>query len=189
MARWQPGTREKLHAAAMELFTENGYDQTTASDIAASVGLTERTFFRHFADKREVLFDRQQELTDLITTGVLDAETGAGALDLAEAGLSRAARFFEDEGREAARARQRLLDRTPALEERERLKLAELASALHDALAGCGITEPAATLAAESAITVFKATLTQWLRDGETRDFGTIAAQLFTSLRALSTET
>jgi AcrR family transcriptional regulator len=185
MGRWQPGTREKLHAAAQRLFLENGYEQTTAADIAAAVGVTERTFFRHFTDKREVLFDAQPQLVELLTRGVREAPLG-GPLELAAGGLRAAASFFEEERRAPSRVRQRLVDATPALDERERLKLAELAGAVHGALRDRGIGEPAATLAAESAITVFKAAITQWLADGETRSFDELATELLDSLRALS---
>ena len=56
MVRWEPGSAERLQKAALELFATRGFEQTTATEIAQSVGLTERTFFRHFSDKREVLF-------------------------------------------------------------------------------------------------------------------------------------
>lgn len=185
MGRWETGTRAKLHDAAMRLFTENGYDQTTAADIAAAVGLTERTFFRHFTDKREVLFDAQDEVTQLLAQGVREA-TGTGPLDIAVGGVLTLSSFFHEGRRDFDRARARLIDATPALEERERLKLAELASTVHRELLARGATEPAATLAADSAITVFRAAITQWISEGESRSFVELASEMLASLRALS---
>ena len=185
MGRWETGTRGKLHDAAMRLFTENGYDQTTAADIAAAVGVTERTFFRHFVDKREVLFDAQEEVTQLLIRGVREA-AGTGPLEIAVGGVVTLSSFFHDERREFDRVRQRLIDATPALEERERLKLAGLAATVHAELLARGATEPAATLAAESAITVFRTAIIQWISEGETRSFAELTTQTLASLRALS---
>src|SRR5437879_11940076 len=61
MARWEGGARERLQAAALKRFTEQGFDGTTVAEIAATAGLTERTFFRYFADKREVRFYGSEE--------------------------------------------------------------------------------------------------------------------------------
>ena len=77
MARWEPGARERLQAAALELFATRGFEQTTAAEIAQSVGLTERTFFRHFSDKREVLFYGQEQFLQAFLDGVQAAPPGA----------------------------------------------------------------------------------------------------------------
>ncbi len=81
MVRWEPGARERLQAAALDLFAARGFEQTTAADIAASVGLTERTFFRYFADKREVLFDGQELLHGAFVKGVGAAPEAASVVD------------------------------------------------------------------------------------------------------------
>ena len=77
IARWKPNARERLQAAALDLFAERGYDQATAAEIAARADLTERTFFRHFADKREVLFDGQEALQDLLVDDAAPGEPRA----------------------------------------------------------------------------------------------------------------
>src|SRR5689334_17156297 len=100
MVRWEPGARERLRAAAMELYISRGYEKTTAADIAQAVGLTERTFFRHFADKREVLFSGQEMLEQAFLDGVAAAPPGAAPLDLVASALSAAATFFPAERRD-----------------------------------------------------------------------------------------
>jgi len=186
--RWEPGSRERLQQAALELFAENGFDQTTTAEIAQSVGLTERTFFRYFADKREVLFFGQQELVATFLEGVAAAPAGP-PLDIVAEAVHRAATFFPDERRPFSRTRQRVIEANPALQERERHKMASLAAAVGDALRARGVDEPAATLAAESGMTVFGVAFTTWIGDGETRPFGEIAAHVFGQLRALAGST
>jgi AcrR family transcriptional regulator len=186
MGRWEPGTRERLHSAALRLFAENGYEQTTAADIAAAVGLTERTFFRHFPDKREVLFGSDELLGELIARGVERAPEDASPLDLAAAGVLAAAEFFDDERRSTARVRRQIIDRHPALQERERHKYAQFADAAHRALRDRGVEEPAATLAAESAMVVFRTTVGQWLLEAGSRSWGEIANEMLGSLRQIS---
>src|SRR5690606_41504839 len=99
MARWQPGTRGRLQDAALDLFVSRGYEQTTAADIAAAVGLTERTFFRHFADKREVLFDGQEMRGAAFLQGIDESPAGATPWALIEAAIASAAPVFTDERR------------------------------------------------------------------------------------------
>ena len=167
MVRWQPGARERLQAAALELFTREGYEQTTVAEIAASAGLTERTFFRHFADKREVLFDGQEVLLGVFLAGIAAAPAGSSPLEAVTAALLAAAEFFPDERRPWSRQRQSVIAANPALQERELLKLAALATAMAGALRLRGVQEPAATLAAESARAVFGVAFAQWIGEGE----------------------
>lgn len=186
MVRWQPGTSERLQAAALELFAERGYEQTTAAEIAQSVGLTERTFFRHFSDKREVLFHGQELLVDAFLGGVAAAPDDATPMDLVGAALGSAAQFFPDERRDHSRLRQTVIDQNPALQERERHKLSVLATTLRDALRERGVAEPAATLAAESAATVFGVAFTQWIAPGEQRSISQIEQAVLAELRDLT---
>src|SRR3954452_24046786 len=95
MARWEPNALERLRAAAVELFEERGYDRTTVGDIAARADLTERTFFRYFTDKREVLFSGSEELEKLIVSAVVSAPTTMPQLDVVVAGLSGVSPLFE----------------------------------------------------------------------------------------------
>ena len=186
MGRWEPGARERLQAAALELFATRGYEQTTAAEIAQSVGLTERTFFRHFSDKREVLFYGQQQFRHAFIDGVDAAPPDASPLEVIASTLHAAASFFPDERREYARMRQSVIDQNPALRERELHKLAGVAVAVAEALRVRGISEPAATLAAESGATVFGIAFAQWIREDEKRSLSDIASDVLNELHNLA---
>ncbi|ACL64993.1 regulatory protein TetR [Anaeromyxobacter dehalogenans 2CP-1] len=168
MARWEPDARGRLERAAMELYRERGYDQTTVAEIAARAGLTERTFFRHFADKREVLFWGAAGLQQLITDGIAGAPPHAAPLDAVAAALESTAPVFEQR-RAFARQRQALIAAHPELQEREVMKLTLLAAAAAEALRARGVPEPAASLAAEAGIAVFKVAFEGWIRDEKGR--------------------
>lgn len=168
MARWEPGTKERLQAAALDLFVEHGFEQTTVEDIAQRVGVTERTFFRHFADKREVLFSGQHEFETAFVGGVVRAvDDDPGSL--IAAALVTAADLFPPDRRSWSRRRQAVIKDNPALYERELLKLAGLGSAVATALRDRGVSEPTATLAAESGVTVFGVAFREWITPGEQR--------------------
>ncbi len=186
MVRWQPGARERLQAAALELFATQGFEQTTTAEIAQAVGLTERTFFRHFADKREVLFFGQDMFVQAFLDGVDAAPPDATPLAVVGSALASAASFFPDERRAYSRTRQLVIDANPALQERELHKLASLATTVAEALRRRGITEPAATLAAESGVTVFGIAFAQWIGDGENRSLADIAAEVLRELQSLA---
>jgi AcrR family transcriptional regulator len=186
MARWEPGARERLQEAALELFATRGFEQTTAAEIAQSVGLTERTFFRIFSDKREVLFHGQQQFVQAFVDGVDAAPPDASPLEVIASALHAAASFFPNERRPYSRLRQSVIDQNPALQERELHKLAGLAATVAVALRARGIGEPAATLAAESGATVFGIAFAQWIREGETRSLSDLASDVLRELRTLT---
>jgi AcrR family transcriptional regulator len=182
MVRWEPGTRERLQAAALELFATRGFEQTTAAEIAQSVGLTERTFFRHFSDKREVLFYGQQQFMQAFADGVKSAPPDAAPLEAIACALREAASLFPDERRPHSRLRQTVIDQNPALRERELHKIAGVAVTVAEALHARGIGEPAATLAAQSGASVFGIAFAQWIRDGETRSLADITSAVLQEL-------
>ena len=153
MARWQPNTAERLALAALELFAERGYENTTVIDIAQRAGLTERTFFRYFADKREVLFGGAGALQELLVTTVASAPDTATPIDVVVVALEAAGAELQQR-RDFARQRQAVIAANAELRERELIKLATLASALADALRRRGVSDPAATLTAEAGIAV-----------------------------------
>jgi AcrR family transcriptional regulator len=187
MVRWEPGARERLRAAAMDLYVSRGFERTTAADIAQAVGLTERTFFRHFADKREVLFDGQDVLQQAFLDGVAAAAPGASPFEMVASALSAAATFFPDERRVYSSRRQTIISGNPALQERELLKLAGLASEVAAALRLRGVPDPAATLAAESGVTVFGVAFGEWIVEGEERSFLEIERKVLGELVAMAT--
>ena len=139
--------------AALELYGERGFDQTTVAEIAERAGLTERTFFRHFADKREVLFSG--EVDDLVLNALVDAPRSATPMEAVAAALEAAGDLLE-ERRDLVRQRQAVIAANPRLREREVIKFARLASAMTDVLRRRGVDELAASLTAEAGIAVLK---------------------------------
>lgn len=182
MARWEPGSSERLQRAALELFEEHGFEQTTVAGIAARAGVTERTFFRYFSDKREALFAGGVRLEGLFVDAVEDAPTG-DPLEQVTAALAAAGEFFAPERRDWSRRRSLVLAANPALNERELLKLGSLSRALAAALRGRGLGEPAATLLAQSTTTVFQVAFERWVAEGEERGFEDLRRDTFEALR------
>src|SRR5271165_2768337 len=157
MGRWEPDARGRLAKAAMELYAEQGFEQTTVAEIAARAGLTERTFFRHFADKREVLFYGAGALQELMVSAVASAPDSAALI--------------------AANAE---------LQERELIKLASLASALAGALRDRGVSEPAASLTAEAGVAVFRIAFGRWISDPGQRSFPQLIRESLDALKAVT---
>jgi AcrR family transcriptional regulator len=186
MARWDPGARQRLQAAAMELYVERGFEQTTVEEIAQSVGLSERTFFRHFADKREVLFDGQDTLQQAFLDGVRAAPLSASPLEMVAAALAASAQFFTDEHRSWSRQRHAVITANPGLRERELLKMASLAAAVAGALRERGIAGRAAVLAAETGVTVFGAAFAEWIAEDEQRSLAELERGVLEELRTLT---
>jgi AcrR family transcriptional regulator len=168
MARWEPDARGRLEEAAMELYREQGYDQTTVAAIAARAGLTERTFFRHYADKREVLFGGG----DAFQASILDAlgrvPRSSPPLEAVMSGLESTAAFL-DQRRDFARQRSALIEAHAELREREVMKLNSVAAAIAEALRGRGVPEPAASLSAEAGVAVYKVAFERWVGDRKRR--------------------
>jgi AcrR family transcriptional regulator len=184
MARWEPDAKSRMVAAALELFAERGFDVTTAGDIAERAGVTERTFFRHFADKREVLFDASATLEGVAHDAIEAAPAGSSPLDAALAGAVAAGDLLE-ERREFAVQRSRIVAVTPSLQERELLKLASMTDATARALRGRGVGELEATLAAHSAVTVFHVAFARWVSTEDPPAFARCVADAAAALRAL----
>ena len=186
MSRWEPDAPGRLQLAAFELYTERGYDQTTVAEIAARAGLTERTFFRHFADKREVLFNGGDLFNAAIVDHVLDAPQSATTLQALTAGIQAAGSVFPD--LDTVRRRQVLLHANPELQERELIKLAALATALSQALHDRGSPAPAADLAAEAGVAILRIALTRWIEDPTERPWRIHVTNTVTELRQLTAE-
>ncbi|MFD0786822.1 TetR family transcriptional regulator [Micromonospora azadirachtae] len=173
MARWQSGARERLQAAAIDLFAEHGFDGVTVAEIAAAAGLTERTFFRYFADKREVLFPGHDEFERNFLQG-LDKAPDDDPVSLITAALAGVAGLFPDERRAWSRTRSAILQAHPGFQERELLKMSSLTSTLTRALRERGIDPIAAALAAETVGTIFRTAFIAWIAEDETRPFAEI---------------
>ena len=185
MSRWQPNARGRLEQAALELYTERGFDQTTVAEIAERAGLTERTFFRHFRDKREVLFGGQEALFELVTTHIAAAGDSASPIDAVGDALRAVGEMFEGR-RDHARRRQAVVDANPGLRERELIKLASLAAAIADALKRRGDAEPVAKLTAETAVAVFKVAFDRWISARKDEDLTRVIGDSLDELKELT---
>jgi AcrR family transcriptional regulator len=185
MGRWEPNARGRLVQAAFALYGERGFEQTTVAEIAQRAGLTERTFFRHFADKREVLFAGADALRELLVSTVAKAPGSLAPIDAAAAGLEAAGALIQ-EGRELAHQRQAIIAASAELQERELIKLASLASALAEALRGRGVEDPAASLTAEAGIAVFKVAFERWVDETNQQDLPRLIRESLDELRAVT---
>src|SRR6516164_4705593 len=185
MGRWEPNARGRLAQAALELYAERGFEETTVAEIAERAGLTERTFFRHFADKREVLFAGAAALQELLVGAVASAPDSVAPIEAVAAALEAAGALLQ-ERREYSRQRQAVIDANPGLRERELIKLASLASALAGALRLRGVTEPAASLTAEAGIAVFKIAFERWVSETGEADLPQLIRASLDDLRAVT---
>ena len=184
MGRWEPNARGRLERAALELYGELGYEQTTVAEIARRAGLTERTFFRHFADKREVLFSGSGGLREGLMNAVAAAPAEATPLDAVVAALKAVGDGFPLEHRTASRRRQAIIAANAELRERELVKLASLGATLAEALRRRGVSEATASLTAEVGIALFRVTFERWLDERNDREFGQLLLDSRDQLKA-----
>jgi len=185
MGRWQPDARGRLAQAAMDLYVEHGYDATTVAEIAERAGLTERTFFRHFADKREVLFSGSAQLAEVLTHEVAHAPEESAPIEAVGAALEAAGALIQQRG-EWSKQRQAVIAANAELRERELIKLASLAAALADALHGRGVKEPSATLTAEAGVAAFKVAFAKWVEQPTKRNLPRLIRQALEDLRTIA---
>ncbi|MFF1696616.1 TetR family transcriptional regulator [Streptomyces sp. NPDC058257] len=185
MGRWEPNARGRLEQAALELYSERGFEQTTVKEIAKLAGLTERTFFRHFADKREVLFPESNPLRDVLVDALDGVPDSVPPIDAVAAALDTVGELMS-ERRELARQRQAVIAANAELQERELVKLASLSSALTDALRRRGVADPAAGLAAEAGIAVFKIAFERWISETEQRNLSHLIRDSLDELKAVT---
>jgi AcrR family transcriptional regulator len=186
MGRWQPDSAMRLQEAALALYAEHGFDHTTAAQIAERAGVTERTFFRHFADKREVLFRGSMVLQEQIVAGVAGAPPTDGPLEAVARGLEAAAGLVGELRRDLARQRHAVIAANLELRERELAKLADYAVAVAAALRERGVAEPRATLAAEAGMTVLRVAIQRWANEDDDRDLTTVMRKSVDDLRSMA---
>ncbi|MFD3485351.1 MULTISPECIES: TetR/AcrR family transcriptional regulator [unclassified Streptomyces] len=184
MGRWEPGARERLVVAAVDLFTEQGYDATTVAQIAERAGVTKSTFFRHFPDKRELLVAGQETLSRLLAEGIAEAPDDAGPLQAVAAGLERASGAMGAMNRDLAPRLKAAVAASAELQERDALKSVSLAAAMTTALAARGIPGPTAALAGELGLLAFKRGYAEW-SDGARGADDQLAGYVLTALDEL----
>lgn len=168
MPRWEPDAPGRLTMAALDLFEERGYEHTAVADIAARARVTERTFFRYFTDKREVLFDNAHQLDQAVTEAIGKSPDGTSPLEVMIEAFAATSELF-DERIDFARRRAAVITSHPSLHERELLKLALLTENATRALRERGVDAPEALLAAEMGVTIFKLAFSHWIEDDQTR--------------------
>ncbi|TGD87867.1 TetR family transcriptional regulator [Mycolicibacterium sp. CH28] len=182
MSRWEPNATERLGQAAVELFVSRGYEGVTVAEIAERAGLTKRTFFRHFADKREVLFGGQDAYHQLFTDAIAGAPAGATPLEAIGAALAAFAAGFADDRRDFLAKRQTVIISNPDLRERDLLKAAALTTAMADALAARGVKQPTASLAAHIGALALGDAFQRWLQPENRRSMAKLAEQALRQL-------
>lgn len=187
MSRWEPNARGRLERAALELYAERGFDQTTVAEIAERAGLTERTFFRHFADKREVLFSGSSLLTELLVRTVSGAPESATSMEAVALGLDAIGAALQ-ERHAFARQRARIIAANAELQERELVKVASMSAALADTLRGRGVGAPAASLTAEVAMAVFRIAFELWVEETNQRTLSELIGASLDELTGLTAE-
>jgi AcrR family transcriptional regulator len=162
MGRWEPGARERLVLAAVDLFHEQGYDETTVAQIAERAGVTRSTFFRHFPDKRELLVAGQAVMSALLAEGIRDAPSEATPLDAVAEGLRRAAGAYGPMSREIAPRLEAVVSASAELRERSAQKSVGLAAAMEEALVARGTPPVVARLAAELGVLAHHRAFERW---------------------------
>ncbi|HEX3749623.1 MAG TPA: helix-turn-helix domain-containing protein [Streptosporangiaceae bacterium] len=181
MSRWRPDARERLERAAVELFAEQGFAATTVPEITARAGLTTRTFFRHFADKREVLFGGP-EIPALATAMIADAPAALDPVTVIFGGLQTVAETRFEGRRGDLRERRAIIRSDDGLRERDRRKRGELSEAIRGGFAGRGVPATTAALLGEITVTLLYVALDQWL---DTDDDRTLFEVIFETLGVL----
>ncbi|MDH6705293.1 AcrR family transcriptional regulator [Kitasatospora sp. MAA19] len=184
MARWEPNARERLERAALALFAERGYDATTVNEIADRAGLTKSTFFRHYADKREVLFGGQDMLAQRFSDAIRASAPTATIAACLAAALDSAAPAFTPERHDLALQRRALIAATCELRERELLKRAGLSSAIADALRARGADDTTAHLASELGVLAFSTAFARWAEPENRQPYTEIAHTALRDLQA-----
>ncbi len=188
MTRWPPDARGRLVVAAVDLFTEQGYDATTVAQIAERAEVTKSTFFRHFSDKRELLVAGQETLSRLLADGIVEAPATASPLEAVAAGLERASSAMGPTNRELGPRLKAAVAASTELQERDALKNVGLAAAMTTALVTRGVPDPTAHLAGELGVLAFKRGFAHW-SEGDRGDDTGLAAHALAALAELRTAT
>lgn len=184
MARWEPDGYDRLQASAFELFAERGFEMTTVAEIAARAGLTERTFFNHFADKREVLFARNSEFQNSVVEGIAASDAVSHPLDSVVFALRCATEMTFEEHRDEVRRREQIVQANPHLRERDLAKRGAVTDAIIEALGNSGVGPEAAAVVASVGMLVHQTAIRRWMEPDEVRPIGALLADELDLLRS-----
>ncbi len=184
MARWLPDARKRLQEAALELFAEQGFAATTVPAITARAGLTTRTFFRHFADKREVLFADEAELPAYVEQIVAEAPADTSPLTIILDGLRSVAEARFEGRKDTIRQWRAIVASDAGLRERELQKRATLATAMRNGFHARGLDPIRAALLAETSATLMYVSVSAWLETDDDRTLHDIIETTLATLRA-----
>jgi AcrR family transcriptional regulator len=187
MARWEPNARLRLVRAAIDLFAEQGYDSTSVAQIAERAGLTKTTFFRHFPDKREVLFAGQELHAQLFAEGIAAAPETATPLEAVAVALDTVTASFTPEQRDFGPRLQAVVAANSELRERAVFKLASLAEAAADALRKRGVPDAVAVLAGDIGARAFWRAFGRWVEPSTGQTFAQLAREELQALRTAAT--
>ena len=183
MSRWAPNARERLETAALDLFAENGYEETTVAQIADRAGLNRATFFRHFADKREVLFGGEDVLARLFADAIVAAAPDATLIECLRAALAAAEVVMTPQRQAAAARRVLVVAANSELQERGLLKHARVVSSIAAALRERGTDELTARLGAEVTMLAFSVAFARWMKANDGEPFLPFAAAALSDLQ------
>ena len=188
VSRWAPNARERLETAALDLFVANGYEETTVAQIADRAGLNRATFFRHFADKREVLFGGEDVLAGLFADAIRAASPGATLTECLQAAFAAAGVAMTPPQRAKAAQRVLVVAANSELQERGLLKHARIARSISAALRERGADELTARLGAEVGMLAFTIAVERWMESGDDEPFPLHAAAALSDLRVRAAE-
>lgn len=183
MARWEPNARLRLVRAAIDLFAEQGYDATTVAQIAERAGLTKTTFFRHFPDKREVLFAGQERHSQLLADGIAAAPDAATPLEAVAVALDTITAAFTAEQRDFGPRLMAVISANSELQERAAFKRVSLAAAVTEALRKRGVPDPVAGLATDLGVRAFDRAFGRWIEPSSQQTFTELARAELQALR------
>jgi AcrR family transcriptional regulator len=188
VGRWAPDARVRLETAALDLFVENGYEETTVAQIAERAGLNRATFFRHFADKREVLFAGEDVLAGLFADAIRAAPPEAKLIACLRAALAAVGDTMTPQRRATAGRRVLIVRADSALQERGQLKYARITSSIADALRERGVDDLTARLAADLCLLAFRVAFERWMKAAEDEPFPPFAVKALNDLRTRAAE-
>jgi AcrR family transcriptional regulator len=184
VSRWAPNARERLETAALDLFAENGYEETTVAQIADRAGMNRATFFRHFTDKREVLFGGEDVLAGLFADGIRASPPGATLTECLQAALTAVGAAMTPQQQAKAARRRLVVAANSELQERGLLKHARITQSVTAALRERGTDELTARLGAELGMLAFSVAFERWMQANDDEPFPPFADQALSDLQA-----